>query len=172
MHQLRPLTLHNLQHPPPLATALQIAKSMLVCGLFTKLKFPFAQFPSLNLSYQRFTLHPFLGIKQLEFSGSKVVAAIIPHCNPFARGRSIFFSSPILHTCSKRQEIALLINSRRKMWVSMHVYNIIYHTYMHACSVKGRIAIIIVDHYYNNCGTELSRSSMSIIIISQFFLKK
>lgn len=122
-----------------ISTALQLAKSMLVifvCGLFTKLKYPFAQFPSLNLTGD-LLFNPFWEcVKRLEFSGFKVVAAtadgakcnrtffrmhgckndLFRTLNPFATDRFIYFFSDPPHLLKTARNC--LASSKRKMWVS------------------------------------------------------
>lgn len=119
----------------------KMAKSMLVffvCGLFTSLRFPFAQFPSLSLSGD-LLFNPFWEcVKRLEWCGFKVVATtadgakcnrtffrmhgfkgdVYKTLNPFCSDkRFIYFFSDPPHLLKTARNC--LANSKRKMWVSV-----------------------------------------------------
>lgn len=136
----------SIMAPTPSTTGslstLQLAKSMLVffiCGLFTKLRFPFAQFPSLSLSGD-LIFNPFWEcVKRLEWCGFKVLAATadgakcnraffrIHECkeesyktlNPYtSEKRYIFFFSDPPHLMKTARNC--LTSTKRHMWVSKH----------------------------------------------------
>lgn len=122
------------------SSPLQLAKSTLVyfvCGLFSKLRFPFAYFPVLKLSGD-LIFKPFWEcVKRLEFCGLKVVAVtadgakcnrsffLLNSCkgnqywtaNPFTpEKRNIYFFSDPPHLIKTARNC--LASGKRSMWVS------------------------------------------------------
>lgn len=131
----RSLMSNTSSHSLPLAKSIVV---FFVCGLFTKLKFPYAQFPSMNLSGDLIFTPFWQCVKRLEMCGFKVMATVADGAkcnrsffllhglkkdsyktlNPFASEERFihFFPDPphLLKTARN-----CLASNKRKMWVSV-----------------------------------------------------